>query len=130
MFASRRINLRTISVLVLVFLFSAVAYGFAAANTVGTSGAGDGQAAISGYTIGAITYTLDSTNPANLSAVRFTVTPSAGASAATTVYVKLVSSGTTYTSCTTSGGGNWTCDLSGAGVTALLANELRVIAAQ
>lgn len=127
MFA-RFINLRMVTLLVLAFVLSGIAYGFAAANTVGVSGAGDGQNTISGYAISNVKYTLDSSNPVNLSAVTFDVTPGAGAGAATSVYVKLVSTGTSYTACTNNGGGNWTCNVSG--VTAAAANELRVIAAQ
>jgi len=127
MFA-RFINLRMVALLALVLVLSAVAYGFAAANNVDPSSAGDGQAAISGYTVTNIRYTLDPANPVNLSAVSFTVTPATAAQKPTSVYVKLVDTGTTYTSCTNPSGDNWTCSVTG--VTAAQANQLRVIAAQ
>jgi hypothetical protein len=118
---------RTLVTLALVGVFAAAGYGFAAANTVSESGAGDGQSTISGYTTGNISYTLNSTNPANIDSVSFSLTPTAGAPAPVTVRVKLVSSSSTWHSCAVSAS-TWNCSVSG--VTVAQANELRVVAAQ
>lgn len=125
--AARLLRIRFVVILALALVLASVAYGFAAANTVPTSNAGDGSATISGYTITAVHYTLNATNPANLDSVSFTIAPAVPAGGA--VAVKLVSTGTTYTTCTVATGGtSASCTLTG--VTALSANELRVIAAQ
>ena len=124
------INIRFIAMLVLAGVFATAGYGFAASNTVQEKGAGDGSATISGYTTGSITYALNSSNPANIDSVSFTLTPTAGAATPTAVKVKLVSSGNTWYSCSapTAPSTTWTCATSGTTVAA--ANELRVVAAQ
>ena len=127
MFAPRIPRLRILASIALLLILSAVAYGFAAANTVPASGAGDGAGAITGYAISNVQYSLNATTPANIDSVSFTVTPGGGAGAPTTVKAKLVSSSTTYSPCSLSGS-TWTCAFTG--VTAAAADELRVIAAQ
>src|SRR4051794_18505747 len=119
--AARLLRIRFVVILALALILAAVAYGFAAANTVPTSNAGDGSATISGYTITAVHYALNATNPANLDSVSFTIAPAVPAGGA--VAVKLVSTGTTYTTCTVAAGGtSVSCTLTG--VSALSANEL------
>src|SRR5947208_1928990 len=75
--------------------------GYSAANTVPTSKGGDGAGTISGYTISTVKYTLNSTDPRNIDTVTFNtdVAPPSGA----TVKIRLVSSGSTWYSCTFSG---------------------------
>lgn len=119
---------RMLGLLGAVILLSLAAYGFAAANTVPTSSAGDGQGTISGYTVSGVTYTLNSTTPSTIDSVSFTITPAAGGNAPATVKAKLVSSGSTWFSCTNSSGTSWSCALTG--VSASAADELRVVAAQ
>ncbi len=114
-----------IVVVVLALILSVTTYAFAAANTVDPSSAGDGYAAISGYTITNIHYTL-ATNPQNLASVSFTATPAAGAAAPTSVQVQVVSGGTWFPCTLTTG--TWTCPITG--VTVLQANRLTVVAAQ
>jgi hypothetical protein len=126
-FGTRIPRLRIIATFALLLILSAAAYGFAAANTVPASGAGDGAGAITGYTISNVQYALNATTPANIDSVSFTITPGAGAGAPTTVKAKLVSSSSTYSTCTLTGA-TWTCNVTG--VTATAADELRVIAAQ
>jgi hypothetical protein len=130
-------RVRFIAMLVFFALFASAAYGFAATNTVQTTGAGDGQGTISGYTTSAIAYTLNSTTPSNIDAVAFTLTPATGlATAPTVVKVKLLSTGTTYAACTlaasqpASPASAWTCNVTSLSQTVATANELRVIAAQ
>ena len=127
MFGSRIPRLRLLASIAMLLILSAAAYGFAAANTVPVSGAGDGAGTITGYTVGAVQYTLNATTPSNIDSVSFTLTPSGAAGAPTTVKAKLVSSSSTYSACTLAGA-TWTCNVTG--VTATAADELRVIAAQ
>jgi hypothetical protein len=115
------------AVLLAVVVLTMAIYGFAASNTVSTSGAGDGSAAISGYTVTNVHYVLDAVDPSLISSMAFTVAPAIPAGGS--VQVKLVATGTTYTACTVSGGTNVTCTFAG-GVSVLAADQLRVIAAQ
>jgi hypothetical protein len=124
-----RIPLRWFVMFALALTLGTAAYGFAASNTVPTSNAGDGSATISGYTVSAVHYTLNATNPANIDSVSFTIAPAMPAGG--TVMVKLVAAGTTFKGCTVTGGTSVSCPSSGTlGVTALAADELQVIAAQ
>jgi hypothetical protein len=124
---TRSLAARALILAALLLVAFAAVYGFAAANTVPESGAGDGSGAISGYTVGAIRYNLNATDPRTIDSVYFTLTPTAGAGAPTTVRIKLVSSGSTFYSCSPSGAG-WLCATTGA--TVAPADQLTVIAAQ
>jgi Tfp pilus assembly protein PilV len=99
------------------------AYAFTASNTVPPSKAGDGNGAISGYTVSSVAYVLAS-DPANIDRVTFTLSDTAG-----TVKAKVVSSSSTYADCSNTGGNNWSCDFA-TDPTVLSADELRVIAVQ
>lgn len=127
---SRVVNLRTFAFIIVAFVLATVAYGFAAANTVEDSAAGDGEAVISGYDITAVTYNLDDTNPFNVGSVSFTVTNlDADAGDATEVEINL-DGGSDWFSCSESvaGSGNFTCDV---GTVAVVdATSLRVVAVQ
>jgi hypothetical protein len=128
MFRSR-LPFHLFAMFALALILATAAYGFAASNTVPTTNAGDGSAAISGYTVSAVHYTLNATNPANIDSLSFTIAPAVPAGG--TVEVKLVAAGTTFSGCTVTGGTSVTCPSSGTlGVTALAADQLRVIAAQ
>lgn len=127
MYAIRIPRVRMIVSLAVLLILSSVAYGFAAANIVPASGAGDGAGAITGYTISNVKYALNATTPANIDSVSFTITPGGSAGAPTTVKAKLVSSSSTYSTCSLSAT-TWTCNFTG--ITATAADELRVIAAQ
>ena len=82
---------------IVVFSFATVAYASAAANTVPASKAGDGSGAITGYTVSAIHYVLNST-PTTIDSVTFTLNsaPVAGS----TIKIKLVAAGSTWYTCT------------------------------
>lgn len=122
-------NLRTLGILAIVLVIAAAAYGFAAANVVSETGAGDGANAISGYTIGDVTYTPNAVDPTMIDKVEFTVTPTAGAAAPTTVRAKLSQSGTVWYNCTNiMTTTTWECMTSGA--TVADSDELRVVATQ
>jgi hypothetical protein len=113
---------RFLIVLVLVALSATGAYIFAATNTVPSTQAGAGSAAISGYTISNVAYTLNA-DPTKIDAVTFTISPAA----AGTVKAQLVSGGTWY-SCTNSSG-SVSCDATvGTQATVAPSNQLSVVA--
>lgn len=124
-FRSVRWILATVFALVLV----GSAYGFAASNTVPTSGAGDGAGTISGYTIGGVSYVLNSTDPSKIDKVNLTVTPSGTNPQPNTLKAQVVSNGSWYTG-TRGTGTAWSIDLSAANVSVLSADNLRIVAAQ
>jgi hypothetical protein len=110
---------------VLAGVVASCAYALTASNTVPSSNAGSGSGTISGYTVAAITYTLDATNPQNIDKVSFTLSPAG----ATTVKAQLVTGGTWYT-CTLTAG-TWGCATTApTQATAAAANNLTVVASQ
>lgn len=114
---------RSFGMLVLVLILAAAVYGFAAANTVPDTYAGDGSGNILGYTISNVAYGLTAggdTDPTTIDECTFTLN-----NAATTVYVSF-DGGTTWSSCGISGGTSVTC--SGLSESVAGANSLRVIA--
>jgi hypothetical protein len=113
---------RLVLAIVAASLLAVAAYALTASNTVPPTKAGQGEGAISGYTVSGVAYTLNATNPANVDSVAFTLNASA-----TTVKAKLVAASSTYTSCAVSGGTSVTCDFS-PDVSVLSADELSVIA--
>lgn len=89
--------LKVFLIAIVIFSFTTVAYASAAANIVPGSKAGDGSGPISGYTVTAIHYNLNST-PSTIDSVTFTLNsaPVAGS----TIKIKLVAAGSTWYSCT------------------------------
>jgi hypothetical protein len=120
----RRKTRKVIAVLLVVLGLSAIITAMTAANTVPASKAGDGSGAISGYTVSAVHYNLNATNPQNIDSVTFTLdsVPVAGS----TVKIKLVGAGSTWFSCTMTGA-NASCTTTGATVVA--ADQLNVVVA-
>ncbi|MDH4176215.1 MAG: hypothetical protein OEV72_01465 [Thermoleophilia bacterium] len=117
---------RTLIAVLLALVVAAATYGFTATNTVPGSYAGDGNNTISGYTVTNVDYTLNATDPSLIDKVDFTLNSAAGE-----VKVKLVSTGTTYSNCTVTGGTSVSCDFpTGSEPTVLAADQLRVIAVQ
>ena len=115
---------RTFKVLFVVFaimIVSVAAYAFAAANTVPATKAGAGSGTVSGYTVSAIVYNLNATDPTTLDGVDFTLS-----AAASTVKIKLVAAGSTWYDCTVVTGNDFTCDTTGASVSAM--DQLNVVA--
>ena len=123
------LRLRTFFGVAIVLVLATAAYGFAAANTVSSSGAGDGNGAISGYTIDSIGYTLNAADPSKLDTVRFAVTPSGTNPQPATVKVQVVTGGAWY-SAAHGTGTSWSVDLAAGNVSVLSVNNLRVVAAQ
>lgn len=90
-------------VALIIMILATSAYAFAASNTVAASNAGEGETAIGGYAVTAVTYTYSTANPSQISSVGFTIAP--GAKKAS---VSLVSGGTLQT-CTGAGAGPADC---------------------
>jgi hypothetical protein len=109
-------------VLLMVLVFATAAFAFAATNTVPDSYAGEGASTTSGYTVTNVVYNLNATTPSNVDSVSFTLN-----AAATTVKVRLVTTGSYY-SCTNPSGFSWTCTTTSPQVTVTAANEFRIIA--
>jgi hypothetical protein len=116
--------IRLLVSLVIIFLLASIAYAYTASNTVPANRAGYGSATISGYVVEDVSYDLSASDPSEIDTVTFSLD-----AAASTVKIKLVSTGNTYFDCTNTSGNNWSCDVSGA-VTILEADELQVVAAQ
>jgi hypothetical protein len=126
MYATARLfNRRNLIAVFLLLFVMSVAYGFAAANTVPVSGAGDGAGQISGYNVSDIAYTLGA-NPKLIEAVDFTLTADVGAPEARVVTIQLVQGSGDYFTCSVAGSAV-NCPVGGK-VTVLAANELTVIA--
>lgn len=97
-------------------------YAFTASNTVPTTQAGQGTGSVSGYTVSSVAYSLNASNPANIDAVTFSISPSS----ATTVKAQLASGGTWY-SCTNTSG-SVSCATTSPQMTVSTATTLNVVA--
>ena len=115
-----------LSMLALGAVIAVALSGYAAANVVPASKAGDGNNTISGYTVSAVHYNLNASNPANIDSVTFTLNsaPVAGSK----VKIKLVSAGSTWYSCTMTVA-DASCATTSPQATVASADELRVVAA-
>lgn len=112
---------RSFGMLIIALILAASVYGFAAANTVPDTYAGDGSGTISGYTISNVTYSLNSdSDPTDIDQVTFTLS-----TAASEAYVSF-DGGSSWASCSISGGTSVTCGSLSVNVAG--ANSLRVIA--
>lgn len=111
-----------VGMLATVAVVAGGSYAFTASNTVPATKAGQGSAAISGYTITGASYTLNPATPTNIDAINFTISP------ASTLAVKaqLVPGGTWY-SCTNTAG-SVTCATTSPQLTVAAAATLNVVA--
>jgi hypothetical protein len=114
---------RTIAAVALALIVGSSAYGFAAANTVPDTKAGDGAGAVSGYTASSVTYVLEVADPSKVSTVSFTLD-----AAASQVQVQLVTGGTWYEADNGGSGNVWTVDPAAGTVTVDDVDTLRVVA--
>ena len=124
---SRHSRTRTIAFVLAILAMTALITAMTAANTVPASKAGAGAGAISGYTVSAIHYNLNATNPANIDSVTFTL--SAAPAAGATVKIKLVAAGSTWFSCTMSGTPATDASCTTTGATVVAADQLDVVVA-
>lgn len=88
MFITALFRPKTLVAVGLALVLTTAAYGFAAANTVPDSKAGDGTGAVSGYTVSNVTYYLEASDPSKLDKVTFTLD-----AAASSVRTQLITSG-------------------------------------
>jgi hypothetical protein len=97
---------------------------FAAANTIPVSSAGYASKAVSGFTITAIDYNMNATDPRNLDTVTFTATADNGdTGTALTIRVRFNSATTDWYTCSRTGGvapaHNISCTVDGTGTPAV-----------
>jgi hypothetical protein len=110
--------------LALVAIVATASYAFASSNLGPGSGQGDGAAAISGYIVGDVHYTLAADDPTQMIAVSFSLT---GADEPQTVKAAL---GSGWLECLPSTAAQqWSCAVPG-GVAVAAVTALRVVAAQ
>ena len=125
---TRYFRARSFAVLALILILAAAIYGFAAANIVPETGAGDGSGTVSGYTITNVNWVINSdSDPSDVDSVSFDVNATAGAGAASEVYISL-DGGTTWITTCTDAGATWTC--TGLSDTVLSVTSLRVVAVE
>jgi hypothetical protein len=116
--------------LILIGLLGIIAVatvGFANSNSVPASNAGDGSAAISGYTVSNVHYVLNGTTPSNVDSVSFTTAPAIPAGGNTRISLNGGTNWLAAGACTVTGA-NVSCNAAGTAVTTL--TNLRVVAAQ
>lgn len=122
--------MRRALIIVAILIAAVLIYAYAAANVVPETGAGEGLATVSGYTITNVDYTLLGSNPSKMASVSFDVAPTAGGGAADDVRIS-VDNGVTWVTCTGPVVNTWTCAFaSGSEPSVTAINSLRVVAAQ
>ncbi|MBC2724838.1 MAG: hypothetical protein HGJ97_19655 [Desulfosporosinus sp.] len=99
---------KVIAIALIVLTIGVISYGYAAANVVPESGAGEGSGDVSGYTISNIDYALLSTDPTKVESVSIDISATDGASDPTDVRIT-VDSGTTWITCTGPTVSTWAC---------------------
>ncbi len=127
----RILNIRLIAALAVLAILGTAAYAFTATNTVGGSVAGEGQAAVTGYTdVNLVHYTFSNTD-GTITTVRVDV-----GAAANQVSVRLYNTGsgsgwTGYYGCGYTGSGHvWDCSTPSSGVTVGNFTNISVAAVQ
>jgi hypothetical protein len=113
-------SIKILTFVIIIIALSGFTFAYAAANTVPTSKAGDGSGAVTGYTVTAVVYHLNATNPTLIDSVSFTLN-----AAANLVKIRLLSTGTTWYACT----GTTAISCTTTGATVLLTDTLQVVAA-
>ena len=127
---SKVIQPKYIAIAFIILTLGVIAYGYAAANIVPESGAGDGSGTVSGYTVTNIDYTLLSSDPSKIESVAFDVAATGGADAPNEVQIT-VDAGTTWVTCTGPETNTWTCTFTASSEPSVSAiEELQVVAAE
>jgi hypothetical protein len=125
----RFFRVRYLLVLIIALIVATGVLGFAAGNTVPNTAAGDGNGGISGYVVTNVKYNLETSDATHIASVTFDL---AGTVAPVTVKAKLVSSSTTYASCSVgalaSGVYPATCSFGAGTQSVTSADDLRIIA--
>jgi hypothetical protein len=131
MFHSR--SSKIVAAVVVALAIGGGAYAFTASNTVPASNAGAGSGAVSGYTVTNLHYALDSTTPANIDSLTFTISPTVPNTGSGKVVISAaLSTGgpTNYTCSTDTTGATVTCATTSPQLTAALLTGVTVVAAQ
>lgn len=126
-------SLRFLVGVVASFAIAGGAYAFTASNTVPTSNVGAGAGTVSGYTVTNLHYSLNSTAPANIDSLTFTVSPSIPSTGTGKVSVSaaLTTGGPNAYTCTTNTAGDTvTCATTSPQLTADKLSSVTVVAAQ
>jgi hypothetical protein len=121
--------LRVVAIALFTIVAGSVGYAFAASNSGLAGPGGDGTGPISGYTVGNVSYSLNSHDPTRLDAVSFDIDAD---DVVPTVMVKLVRDSNDWHDCvvsTSQAPARVTCALGGF-VAVADVNEMRVVAAQ
>jgi len=127
---SKILQPKYIAIAFIILTLGVIAYGYAAANVVPESGAGDGTGTVSGYTVSNIDYVLLSTDPTKVESVALDVAATSGAGEPSEVQIT-VDSGTTWISCTGPVTNTWTCAFTALSEPSVSAIEsLQVVAAE
>lgn len=109
------------------------AYAFTASNTVPDTVAGAGSGTVSGYTVSGLHYGLNSTNPANIDSLTFTIAPAIPSTSSGKVEVQaaLTSGGPDNYVCTTDTAGTTvTCPTTSPVLSVSTLSTVTVVAAQ
>jgi hypothetical protein len=117
MFISTLLRGRFILIAALALVLATAAYGFAAANTVPNTNAGDGTGTVSGFDASNINYTMDATDPSLIASVAFDLSPAGTtnpAPATTKIEVQFLDAsqatvGSLYATCNVTSGNGWSC---------------------
>jgi hypothetical protein len=111
-------------------ILSVSVYGFAAANTMPAgSNAGAGASTVSGYTVSAVTYVLETADPTMLDKVTFSLVPDAGGAVPTVVKLQLDSTNSTWLNATRVGVSNiWEYDPAAGLLTVDEVDSLNIVA--
>jgi len=123
---------RIVALLVLAVVLSAATYGFAAANTINETYAGEGEGEISGYVVSNVTYNLNSTTPNSFTNVSFDMVNDDGGAvtAATEVYAGIGDgSSTDWVTCSPGSTYDYDCALGTVGISVANALDFHVAAA-
>jgi hypothetical protein len=131
MFRSRKVPI--LGAIVVALAIGGGAYAFTASNTVPASTVGAGAGAVSGFTITNLHYVLDTTTPANIDSLTFTISPTLPNTGSGKVVISaaLSSGGPTNYTCTTDvTGALVTCATTSPQLTAALVTGITVVAAQ
>ncbi len=129
-------NKKTLTIVLGVVAALAIAggaYAFTASNTVPATTAGAGAGAVTGFTVTDIHYVLNTTTPANIDSLTFTISPAvpSTSSGKVTIAAALTTGGPTpYTCSTDTAGTKVTCATTSPQLTAALLTGVTVVAAQ
>lgn len=130
---AKRTKMAIVLGVVAAALIAGGAYAFTASNTVPSTTAGAGSGVVSGYTVTNLHYGLNSTTPANIDSLTFTISPVVPSASTGKVVIAAglsVGGPTNYTCSTDTTGATVTCATVSPQLTAALLTGVTVIAAQ